>query len=74
MKNLATDSRRSGMPKRLDPAAEPKRLNIVAPPSWVQKIEDWRRAQPDLPNLSEAIRRLVDVGLEASRKGGKHGR
>lgn len=57
------------MPARLDPDNEPKRLNIVAPASWVNRIDDWRRHQPDLPNLSEAIRRLVDAGLEASRKG-----
>jgi hypothetical protein len=31
-------------------------------------------ALEDLPNLSEAIRRLVDAGLEAKKKGGKQGR
>lgn len=51
-----------------------KKLNMVAPASWVKKIDDWRRNQPDLPSLSEAVRRLVDAGLEATKKGGKHGR
>ena len=74
MKNLENDSSRVRMPPKLDPEGEPKRLNIVAPASWVRKIDDWRREQPDLPNLSEAIRRLVDAGLEAGKKGGKHGR
>jgi hypothetical protein len=32
-------------------------------------ISDWRRRQDDLPNRSEAIRRLVEVGLGAKRKG-----
>lgn len=32
-------------------------------------IEEWRRDQPDLPSRSEAIRRLVEIGLRA--KGGK---
>ena len=50
------------------------RLNMVAPASWVKKIDDWRRQQPDLPSLSEAIRRLVETGLESIKKGGKHGR
>jgi len=60
------------MPAKLDPDAETKRLNLVAPASWVRKIDDWRRQQPDLPNISEAIRRLVDAGLAAtSKKGGK---
>lgn len=57
------------MPARLDPDNEPRRLNIVAPASWVARVDEWRRHQPDLPNLSEAIRRLVDMGMDASRKG-----
>lgn len=52
------------MPPKLDPDTETKRLNIVAPASWVKRLEEWRRAQPDLPNTSEAIRRLVDAGME----------
>ena len=60
------------MPHKLDD--EIQRLNMVAPASWVKKIDDWRRREPDLPNLSEAIRRLVDMGLESAKKGGKHGR
>jgi hypothetical protein len=56
------------MPAALDPDAEPRRLNIVAPPSWVARVDAWRRAQPDLPNLSEAIRRLVDAGLATGKK------
>jgi hypothetical protein len=57
------------MPHKLDD--EIQRLNMVAPTAWVKKIEDWRRREPDLPNLSEAIRRLVELGLEGAKKGGK---
>jgi hypothetical protein len=57
------------MPTKLDD--EIQRLNMVAPASWVKRIDDWRRREPDLPNLSEAVRRLVELGLEAARKGGK---
>jgi hypothetical protein len=60
------------MPHSLD--AEIQRLNMVAPTAWVKKIDDWRRKEPDLPNLSEAIRRLVERGLEASRKDRKQRR
>jgi hypothetical protein len=56
------------MPPKLED--ETKRFNMVAPASWLKKIDEWRRHQPDLPNVSEAIRRLVELGLEAS-KGGK---
>lgn len=51
-----------------------RRLNMVVPASWVAKVDSWRRNQPNLPSLSEAVRRLVEAGLEATKKGGKHGR
>ncbi len=54
------------MPPKLDD--DIKRLNIVAPISWVKQIDDWRRRQPELPNFSEALRRLVEIGLEAEKK------
>ena len=55
------------MPTKLDD--EIQRLNMVVPTKWVKKIDDWRRREPDLPNLSEAIRRLVERGLESAKKG-----
>jgi hypothetical protein len=54
------------MPPKLD--KETRRLNMVAPASWVKKIDEWRRQQPDLPNISEAVRRLVERGLESGTK------
>jgi hypothetical protein len=30
-------------------------------------LEDIRREQPKIPTLSETVRRLVDLGLKASR-------
>jgi len=54
--------------KRMPPklANEIKRLQLVAPAEWVAKVEAWRRHQPDpMPNTSEAIRRLVELGLKA---------
>ena len=56
------------MPPKLEQDTETRRLNLVAPASWVRKIDDWRRPQPDLPNISEAIRRLVELGLKAKSK------
>jgi hypothetical protein len=60
------------MSEKLDD--EVQRLNMVVPTKWVKRVDDWRRKEPDLPNLSEAIRRLVEMGLESAKKGGKHGR
>ena len=35
----------------------------------VAAIDAWRRKQDDLPSRSEAIRRLVEMGLKAKSKG-----
>jgi hypothetical protein len=54
--------------KRMPPklANEIKRLQLIAPTAWVAKVEAWRRHQPDpMPNTSEAIRQLVEIGLKA---------
>ena len=50
-------------------AAETKRLNMVVPSAWARKVDDWRRRQPQLPNFSEAVRRLVELALDGERKG-----
>jgi rRNA maturation endonuclease Nob1 len=60
------------MPTKLD--GEIQRLNMVVPTAWVKKVDDWRRKEPDLPNLSEAIRRLVEQALEAAKKDRKQAR
>jgi hypothetical protein len=31
--------------------------------SEVERIEDWRRAQPQIPNVADAVRALVFRGL-----------
>lgn len=68
----AKDSKPKGtMPPRLDEDSETERVQIVAPSSWVRRVEEWRRAQPKIPNRSDAIRQLVDAGLVAIKKAGK---
>jgi hypothetical protein len=56
------------MPRKLDDESETERVQIVAPASWIRRIEEWRRAQPKIPSRSDAIRQLVDAGLEATRR------
>lgn len=51
------------MPPRLDEESPTERVQVVAPASWVQRIEEWRRKQPRIPSKSEAIRILVDRAL-----------
>ncbi len=31
-----------------------------------EQIENWRRAQPQIPSISAAVRTLVNLGLRAS--------
>lgn len=40
-----------------------ERFQMRVSPDFLAKIDDWRRQQPDLPNRSEAIRRLVELAL-----------
>lgn len=40
-----------------------KAFQMRASEEWLQKIDDWRRNQPDIPGRAEAIRRLVEQGL-----------
>jgi hypothetical protein len=49
-------------------ASAVQRLNLIAPMDWLKRIDAWRRHQPDLPSRSEAIRRLVDLGLKAGER------
>ena len=60
------------MPKKLDD--DIARIHMVVPASWAKKVDDWRRREPNLPNLSEAIRRLVEMGVESAKKARQHGR
>lgn len=45
-----------------------QRLNVLVPGDWVAQVDAWRSHQPGLPNRSEAIRRLVQLALEAETK------
>lgn len=54
---------------KLDDKSETRRVGLVAPDSWVKRVDEWRRQQPDLPNLSEAIRMLVDRAIDAETRG-----
>lgn len=37
-------------------------LQMRVSDEFLQTVDDWRRKQPDLPNRTEAIRRLVERG------------
>lgn len=45
-----------------------QRIQLVASNEFSQVIDEWRRGQSDLPSRSEAIRRLVELGLRYGRE------
>jgi hypothetical protein len=45
-----------------------QQINLRVPAEFFKAIDDWRRWQPDLPGRSEAIRRLVELGLKVERR------
>lgn len=53
------------MRQKLDEDSPTRRVGLVAPDAWVKRVDEWRRHHPDLPNLSEAIRMLVDQAIDA---------
>ncbi len=44
-----------------------QRIPVMMSSDDVEAIDEWRRKQPDLPSRSEAIRRLVELGLKAKK-------
>jgi hypothetical protein len=59
------------MSKKAKPGeeAQTERFQMRASPSFLKAVEDWRAAQRPIPSFTEAIRRLVELGL--SKGGGK---
>lgn len=46
------------------PAVDSEAINVRMERSLIDRLDEYRRGQPDLPNRPEAIRRLVERGLE----------
>ena len=43
------------------------RVPVMMSVADVSAIDEWRRRQPDLPSRSEALRRLVELGLKQGK-------
>ena len=52
------------MPPKL--ANKVKKLNLIVSDELAEKIDGWRIHQPGIPNVSAAIRQLIELGLKAS--------
>ena len=58
------------LPPKLD--SEIKRLQLVIGQRLFLRIDGWRRRQPPpMPNTSEAIRKLIEMSLDADASGDK---
>jgi hypothetical protein len=44
-----------------------QQINLRVPIEFFKAIDEWRRREPDIPGRSEAIRRLVKLGLKAAK-------
>ncbi len=47
-----------------------KVFQMRASAEFLRRVDDWRREQADLPSRAEAIRRLIQLGLQAGTKEG----
>ena len=54
------------MPKKI--ADKSKKFALIVAEDWVHEVDEWRRRQPDLPNFSEAVRRLTEEALDHDEK------
>jgi hypothetical protein len=51
-------------------ADETQRINLLADRKWLNKIDEWRKRQEwPSPTRSDAIRILVEAGIEALSPG-----
>ena len=46
------------------PSATTRRYRLILTDDLLPTVEEWRRKQPDIPNRSEAIRRMVRIAAD----------
>lgn len=64
---------RPQLPPKL--AASVRKVNLIVPSELLERVDNFRRHLPGLPNRSEALRALIEKGLDTEeRKKGKKGK
>lgn len=48
-------------------------FQMRASDGWLARLDDWRRQQTEIPSRAEAIRILVEAGIEALKVDETHG-
>lgn len=59
------------MPPKLDKGSKTVRMQLVLPQSLLTIVEEWRATQRPVPNVSEAIRRLIEMGVMSDKRDGQ---
>ena len=65
---MAKSTRDTTKPRNPRPAITGAPVMVRVQPDMAKLIDDWRRKQEDLPGRPEAIRRLVEIGLQGKTK------
>lgn len=52
------------------PKVDSEAVNVRIERDGLIALDDWRKAQSDVPSRPEAIRRLLQLGLESSKNAG----
>jgi len=60
--DVQSQKRRGRPPTGTNPA-----IGVRMPESELARLDRWRATQPNLPTRPEAIRRLIELGLEAAK-------
>jgi hypothetical protein len=62
--NITDMAKKVGRPKG---AIQDRLIQMRVNDQFIRGIDDWRRQQADLPNRTEAIRRLIESALQRGK-------
>jgi hypothetical protein len=65
-KSISVNKKPVGRPKKKGGVYPVSAVRL--PPETASSVDDWAAKQSDQPSRSEAIRRLVELGLKAKSK------
>lgn len=54
-------------PSKGRPKVDSEAVNVRIERPWLTVLDTWRSEQTDLPTRPEAIRRLIQIGLNATK-------
>jgi hypothetical protein len=56
----------SAVPPKL--SASVRKVNLIVPSGLLERVDEFRKHLPGLPNRSVAIRKLMEMGLDTAEK------